>query len=275
MGLMARVLTFRKDRNRGVPDISASFTDFWVRPIVETANVTELVRNAARPPAAGPKVCDGALAAVLGQPRLSDAERLALAPLMQPRALQTGAAVFVRGQAALNLVAVLDGVVGLGAAGDDQQFHLERCVHGPAWLDLSSAWLGGGHAQDARVLKAATLLELPLAGLRVVLARFPDMRERLMVGLAQTVQSLTGATHDLMSKDAQKRLATWLLQRSPVQGEDVAMKERKRELAAQLAITPETLSRLLRQLMREGLIEVKGYSIKLLNLAALQHLAHG
>jgi CRP-like cAMP-binding protein len=116
---------------------------------------------------------------------------------------------------------------------------------------------------------------LPLDGMRGLLARFPDMRERLMLGLAQTVQNLTGATHDLMSKDAQKRLATWLLRHNPKQGEDVAMKERKRELAAQLAITPETLSRLLRQLMSAGLIEVKGYSIKLLDLAALQNLAHG
>ncbi len=215
------------------------------------------------------------LEALLGPPQLSDAELHALAPMSQARQLPAGATVFVRGQQASCLVAVLDGVIGLGSAGDDQQFHLERCVHGPAWLDLSSAWLGGGHVQDARVLQAASVLALPLADLRPVLARFPDMRERLMLGLAKTVQSLTGAAHDLMSKDAQKRLATWLLQRSPVQGSDVALKERKRELAAQLAITPETLSRLLRQLMTAGLIEVKGYSIKLLNLAALQNLAHG
>ena len=212
---------------------------------------------------------------LFGPPRLSDAELQALAPLSAPRLLQAGAEVFARGQTALCLVAVLDGVVGLGVAGDDQQFNLERCVHGPAWLDLSSAWLGSGHVQDARALQCATVLELPLDGMRMVLAHFPDMRERLMLGLAQTVQNLTGATHDLMSKDAQKRLATWLLQHSPGQGDDVAMKERKRELAAQLAITPETLSRLLRQLMSAGLIEVKGYSIKLLNLAALQNLAHG
>ena len=215
------------------------------------------------------------LETLLGPPQLSDAELHALAPMSQARQLQTGAAVFARGQNASCLVAVLDGVIGLGSAGDDQQFHLERCVHGPAWLDLSSAWLGGGHLQDARVLQTAAVLEWPLADMRLLLARFPDMRERLMLGLAKTVQSLTGATHDLMSKDAQKRLATWLLQRSPVQGADVALKERKRELAAQLAITPETLSRLLRQLMTAGLIEVKGYSIKLLNLAALQNLAHG
>ncbi|MGS0757351.1 Crp/Fnr family transcriptional regulator, partial [Roseateles sp. GG27B] len=103
----------------------------------------------------------------------------------------------------------------------------------------------------------------------------PLLADRLLQALAQTVQNLTGATHDLMSKDAQKRLATWLLQRSTDVGLDVALKERKRELAAQLAITPETLSRLLRQLMSAGLIEVRGYSIKLLNLAALQNLAHG
>ncbi len=239
---------------------------------METAIITAPARSAQpRQPVTNP----GALDSVLGPPRLSDAELHALAPISQTRQLQMGAAVFVRGQAATHLVAVLSGVVGLGSAGDDQQFHLERCVYGPAWLDLSSAWLGSGHAQDARVLQPASVLELPLDGMRILLARFPDMRERLMLGLAQTVRSLTGATHDLMSKDAQKRLASWLLQRSPVQGEDVALKERKRELAAQLAITPETLSRLLRQLMSAGLIEVKGYSIKLLNLAALQNLAHG
>lgn len=220
-----------------------------------------------------------ALDAVFGPPALSETERLALSPLCRTRQMQPGAAVFARGQPATQLIAVLDGVVGLGAVGDDQQFHLERCVHGPAWLDLSSAWLGAGHAQAARVLQPAAVLDLPLDGMRLLLARCPDMRERLMTGLAQTVQSLTGATHDLMSKDAQKRLASWLLQRSPAPvpgaGAEVALRERKRELAAQLAITPETLSRLLRQLMSAGLIEVKGYRVKLLNPTALQNLAYG
>lgn len=239
---------------------------------METSSLLAPARPARLSP---PVICTAALEFVLGPPRLSAAELQGLAAIAQSRHLPTGAAVFSRGQRATHLAAVLDGVVGLGSAGEDQPFHLERCVHGPAWLDLSSAWLGAGHAQDARVLQPAAVLELPLDGMRVLLARCPDLGERLMLGLAQTVQNLTGATHDLMSKDAQKRLATWLLQRSPVQGEDVAMKERKRELAAQLAITPETLSRLLRQLMTAGLIEVKGYSIKLLNLTALQNLAHG
>ncbi len=213
--------------------------------------------------------------AVFGPPRLSEAERQALGPLLRTRRLMVGEAVFQRGQSASHLVAVVEGAVGLGVATEGPAFQLERNVHGPAWLDISSAWLGSGHVQDARVLHAATLLELPVDGLRPLLGRFPDLRERMMLAMARAVQNLTGTTHDLMAKDAQKRLASWLLtHRSPSAGHDVALKERKREVAAQLAITPETLSRLLRQLMSAGLIEVKGYTIRLLNLGALQTLAH-
>lgn len=212
---------------------------------------------------------------LLGQPSVSSDQLLALQRLTTTHRLCAGAQAFVRGQTALNLVAVVTGVVGLGVRGEDQLFRLERAVHGPQWLDISSAWICGGHAQQAQALSAAVVLELPVAGVRQVVKQHPLLADRLLQALAQTVQNLTGATHDLMSKDAQKRLATWLLQRSSGVGIDVALKERKRELAAQLAITPETLSRLLRQLMSAGLIEVRGYSIKLLNLSALQNLAHG
>ena len=53
----------------------------------------------------------------------------------------------------------------------------------------------------------------------------------------------------------------------------VSLTERKRDIASQLAITPETLSRLLRQLSRKGLIAVAGYTVKVLDVAALRALA--
>ncbi|MBB4845872.1 CRP-like cAMP-binding protein [Paucibacter oligotrophus] len=211
-------------------------------------------------------------AALMGEPGLSPDELQALEALGRCRRVAPGEPVFQKTQAAEHLVAVLDGVVGLGSMAAERQFHLERSVHGPAWLDLSSAWMGAGHGQDAQAMSPAALLELPLSGLRPLLQRFPALNERLLMALAQTVQKLTGATHDLMAKDAQKRLITWLLSRAAAPDGDVALRERKRELAAQLAITPETLSRLLRQLMSAGLIEVRGYSIKLLNPVALRAL---
>lgn len=214
--------------------------------------------------------------ALLRGPALGAAEVKALNRMAWLRSLPAGSMVFSRDQVAHKLVAVLEGAVGLGQLRHDQPFHLERTVRGPAWLDLASAWVGGSHVQDARVLSSARLLELELSSVRELLARQPAMAERLLACMALNVHSLTGVTHDLMHKDAEKRLAAWLLQlsRQSAQGPGlVALGERKRDIAAQLAITPETLSRMMRQLKLKGLIEVQGYSVRLLDLSALATLA--
>jgi CRP-like cAMP-binding protein len=44
-------------------------------------------------------------------------------------------------------------------------------------------------------------------------------------------------------------------------------------VASQLAITPETLSRLMRSFTRQGVIEVSGYSVRVIDPAALGRLA--
>ena len=118
----------------------------------------------------------------------------------------------------------------------------------------------------------------PRADLQTLLLQHPDLGRRMVVTLARQVQSLTLATHDLMHKDAEGRFAAWLLQRCASEAASdgsitVSLNERKRDIASQLAITPETLSRLLRQLSRKGLIFVSGYTVKVLDVAALRALA--
>jgi CRP-like cAMP-binding protein len=44
-------------------------------------------------------------------------------------------------------------------------------------------------------------------------------------------------------------------------------------VASQLAITPETLSRLMRSFSRQGVIEVSGYSVRVIDPTALGRLA--
>jgi CRP-like cAMP-binding protein len=53
----------------------------------------------------------------------------------------------------------------------------------------------------------------------------------------------------------------------------VRLHERKRDVASQLAITPETLSRLMRSFSRQGVIEVSGYNVRVLDPPALARLA--
>ncbi|MDP1534644.1 MAG: Crp/Fnr family transcriptional regulator [Rubrivivax sp.] len=217
---------------------------------------------------------------LFGGAPLAAAELQALAAVAKLRSVAEGAEVFVHDEPALALVAVLDGDVALGWRTADSVFHFERPLSGPAWLDLSSAWLGERHAMDARASSRVLLLELNCDDLRPQLERHPALGQRLIAGLAREVQSLAVNTHELMHKDAPARFAAWLLQRCKAVDTSgrravVKLAERKRDIASQLAITPETLSRLMRSFSRQGVIEVAGYTLRVLDLPALRQLAQG
>ena len=53
----------------------------------------------------------------------------------------------------------------------------------------------------------------------------------------------------------------------------VTLQQRKRSIAAQLGIAPETFSRVLRQLRERGLIAGRGRQLRLLNVNGLRSLA--
>lgn len=216
--------------------------------------------------------------ALFGAPALAIEIVSGLQEICQVRELPAGSLLVSSREPARDLCLIARGDAALGSAPPDGSFHPERSVQGPGWLDASSAWLGGMPAQDAVALSDVVLVTLPRSDLQALMLRHPELARRLVVTLARQVQSLTLATHDLMHKDAEGRFAAWLLQRCAGGAQSdgsvtVSLNERKRDIASQLAITPETLSRLLRQLSRKGLIYVTGYTVKVLDIAALRALA--
>ena len=229
-----------------------------------------------------PPLADAALwNALLGGGTLSVDELDDLVRIARVHAVAAGQTVFTRLGVAATLVALRSGEVALGFRTADGVFRTERIVRGPAWLDPGSAWLAEPRAMDAQALGAAVVVELPRDWLEARLAGHPDLAQRLIQVLAREVQALSANTHELMHKDAPARLAQWLFQRcEPLEGGAgatgqalVKLHERKRDLASQLAITPETLSRLMRSFMRQGVIEVSGYHVRVLDPAALGRLA--
>ena len=250
------------------------------RPAGHGTHGTHGTRDALSGPFAGADPAAAAWAALLGAAPLDAAELRALSELARSRRVAAGDRLLGRQQTAQSLVALQHGEVALGLRSADGSLQIERIVRGPAWLDLGSAWLAGPHAMDAQAQGPAQLLEWPCAALALRLAHLPGLAQRLIVQLAAEVQALAGNTHELMHKDAPARLAQWLHQRcEPLPGQAgqalVLLRDRKRNLAAQLAFTPETLSRLMRSFSGQGVIEVAGYRVKVLDPAALARLAQG
>lgn len=209
---------------------------------------------------------------------LSPAEIDGLTSIASIRQVMQGETVFTRNEGATALVALAEGVVTLGYRTTDGTLRTERIVRGPDWLDLSSAWLEQTHAMDARACTPSVVVELPTESLQALLARLPNLARGFIRGLAVEVQALAVNTHELMHKDAPARLAQWLMLRSePAAGCEgqrvVKLTERKRDVASQLAITPETLSRLMRSFTRQGVVEVAGYTVRVIKPDALAQLA--
>jgi len=218
--------------------------------------------------------------ALLGPPQLGAAECAALAGAARLRTVLPGCSVFSHTEHARALVALCAGDVALGYRSADGSFHVERPVHAPGWLDQSSAWLGDTHSIDARATSPAIVVDLPCDSLQAQIERHPGLARRLIASLAAEIQRLSVHTHGLMHQDAPARFAAWLLQRclSHVEGTGPAvvhLGERKRDIAAQLAITPETLSRLMASLSRQGVISVDGYIVSVHDRAALERIAAG
>jgi CRP-like cAMP-binding protein len=195
------------------------------------------------------------------------------------RCVAAGTLIYTRRDPAQTLVALIEGDAALGLRqASDGLFRIERMLHAPAWLDLASAWLSGTHALDAQAVSDVMVLELPRLALSSLLDDDPQLGSLLIQALAREVRTLTLNTHELMHKDAPARLAAWLHHRCapvpevPGQGQ-VLLRERKRDIASQLAITPETLSRLMRSFMTQGVIDVSGYNVRVLDLSALRKLA--
>lgn len=215
---------------------------------------------------------------LFGEATLPTEECQALNRTARARRLEAGDTVFRRGERATALVVLCQGDAALGGLDGHGQFRTERHLQGPAWLDLSAGWLGEARAHEARVLGPALVIELDCSALGAELERSPGLARRLMRALAREAQLLAQNTQALMHQDAPARWAAWLLARFQPQPEApgrgvVQLPLRKRDIASQLAITPETLSRLMRSFSAQGVIAVAGYTVHVLDRAALARLA--
>ncbi len=79
-----------------------------------------------------------------------------------------------------------------------------------------------------------------------------------------------------LAKDAEARCAEWLLRHAQNSDKGVCsvqLQQRKRLIAAQLGIAPETLSRVLRHLRERSLISGSGRTVNLVDPSGLRSLA--
>ena len=170
------------------------------------------------------------------------------------------------------------GRVGLGVLTGDVLEHQLGVLEGPVWLEASTAVLNLPSAVDAVSQTEVCLRRVPLSEFRQSLCSLNSSAQTVLHDVAQAHRQQTEMAVSRLAKDAEARCAEWLLRHAePAQGapgaQAVLLRQRKRMIAAQLGIAPETLSRVLRQLRERHLISGSGRVLNLLDPNGLRVLA--
>ncbi len=190
--------------------------------------------------------------------------------------MEPGTVVLRRG-VAFNCVSHIEsGRVARGLMDGGVLAHQLGAAEGPFWLEASAALLGLASVVDAVAETRVTLRRLPMAAFRNWLGGLPKATRGVLRDVALAHRQQTELAVSRLAKDAEARCAEWLLRHAevgPQGGLAVMLQQRKRMLAAQLGIAPETLSRVLRQLRERSLISVSGRVLSLVDPAGLRSLA--
>lgn len=125
----------------------------------------------------------------------------------------------------------------------------------------------------AAALSPAQLIAIDARDFSLMLRESLDTCFVLLGMLSQRLRGLIGDIDDLTLHSATGRFARYLLMRLPDGGVMLDLGVRKRVLASRLSIKAETFSRVEKGLSDQGVIEVHGSRIEILDPQALQDIA--
>lgn len=130
---------------------------------------------------------------------------------------------------------------------------------------------------NAQALVRSSLYFFPRARLISLYRESPSLAMNMLAVLSRRLREFTVLIENLSLKEIPQRLATYLIHQQaqrPVSAR-VKLDVTKGVLSNILGTSQETLSRVLGKLTQEGLIEVQGKEIMLLDLDRLRELAEG
>lgn len=196
---------------------------------------------------------------------------------LEPLALKAGTVLLHRGDPGEHIAHILQGRVVLGVMVNGVMTHQLGVVEGPFWLEAASGLLGLPHAVDATAETDVQLQYVRVQDFVAQVLTLPEDSQNLLMDMARSQRQQTELGVSRLAKDADARCAEWLLRHAQpdelLGGLAVKFTERKRTIAAQLGIAPETFSRVLRHLRERQLISGGGRVLGLPNPQALRELA--
>lgn len=130
----------------------------------------------------------------------------------------------------------------------------------------------GAFLQNAVAMEKTKVLSIPRAEFLNMLRRNPDLAFQVMESLCAWIRRLSSSVENIALLSATERVSRYLLGLAGNGNEvkTVAFPVKKKEIAEQIGITPETLSRIFAELERREIIEVNQKEVTFKDLEQLR-----
>ncbi len=186
-----------------------------------------------------------------------------------------GTSVFAEGDNANGFYVVASGrvkIFKLSLDGKEQIIHLLGPGEPFGEVPVFQGTVFPAHAE---CLEDSELIFLPRTAFIGLVKNNPSLALNMLAVLSQRLRAMTRMIEDLALKEAPARFAAYLLYESDRTGKSdaVQLDIAKSLLASLIGATPETLSRILAKLTREGFIRAEGSRIVILDRTSLELLA--
>jgi hypothetical protein len=137
------------------------------------------------------------------------------------------------------------------------------------------------HRCEAIALGEARVCELPFASLSTVASQLPSLQRQLLRVMGQSADRDHDHVDVLSRRQASERIAMFLqglgerFHRIGQPGDDFQLPMSRDEIARYLGLALETVSRGFTRLHDDGVIEVRGRRVRIVDAKGLQAIAHG
>jgi len=180
--------------------------------------------------------------------------------------------LFSEGESAAGFYVVLSGrvkVYKLSPEGKERILHIVQ----PGGTFAEAAIFGDGqYPASAETIDKATLAFFPKREFLALLHEHSGIAINMIAGLSRFLRQFATQIEELTFKEVPARLARYLLEQAG-DSDALDLPVAKGHLASKLGTVSETLSRTFRKLSDEGLIEVAGKSITILDRDRLEDLS--
>jgi len=209
---------------------------------------------------------------------LSRGEYEDLAMIVVDQVIRKGQTIFEEGDEGEGFYVVVSGRVKVFKLSPDGKEQILHIFGAGEPFGEAAVFAGEKFPANAEALEESRVFFFPRLAFVELIGQNPSLALNMLAVLSRRLRKLASLVEDLSLKEVPGRLAAYLLYLSEVKkgGVEVQLDVSKNQLASLLGTIPETLSRILAKLSREGFIKSTGpRQIQLLDRKGLKELASG